>query len=646
MREMEAETRKKEALRIQAAAVAAQQAALTEEEIRLQHRRGALERQEAQLVAHLEEKRRRLVEVRDQVREAHAALKQERAVYEQRVEDTTGYLAEARAELEDSQQQAQTERRRLSQLRKRLKQRWHRHWAAERAAMRQKYDALAGERRVLEAEYEGLEQEKAAFDKVRLRLNGELELGRRQLQGEWEQLWQAQQQLQETRERDRAELEERARVLGEREIVLGQSERELAEERRHWQAMRLDLQKEAEGLETRIGNQRRKLLQQEADVILLEVAARKVQDRSPEAGGEAAAYTEPSGTFVQFRPPLVEQQREQLRQVESDLQLRMVALEKLSCELADQRLHLIEQCERLAWTEQRWCQDRDATAAELVVLGFRLQEREQAVLVKEQAVQAEEAACRQRQDEAACTRRYLESWQARLTARAVLWEGDRDRQLADLQARELLADRRLKVWTGLGQRWQQRRQQELERLRAEYAACRKLRQEYAAVRAEYLRRAAVVDKTRQALAERIEMMKRLQESPAAVTEAEDARQLQRFQRRLTAISDAAGQVLQRERLALAAEATRLEQRYSQVHDYAERVLLLETDLAKRQTTWEQERVSTDGEQDKLRQDVQRMQAQRAIHENQVGELTDEVERLARLLFEYTDTDTRPTAQAA
>src|SRR5262249_20103794 len=47
----------RDALRIQAAAVAAQQAALAEEEVRLGQRRTALDRQEEQLAAHLEERR-------------------------------------------------------------------------------------------------------------------------------------------------------------------------------------------------------------------------------------------------------------------------------------------------------------------------------------------------------------------------------------------------------------------------------------------------------------------------------------------------------------------------------------------------------------------------------------------------------------
>jgi len=650
VREKEADSRKKEALRIQAAAVAAQQASLTEEEIRLLQRRGALERQEAQLVAHLEDKRRRLIEVRDQARAAHATFKEERAAYERRVEETTASLAEARADLDASQQQAQTERRRLAQLHKRMKLRWHRHWAAERAAMRQKHEALADQQRELEKEHESFEHEKAAFDQVRLRLNGELELGRRRLQAEGEQLRQAQQQWQEACTRERAELDERTRVLVEREMALTRAERDLAEETRRGEGTCLGLQREAEGLEVRVSNQRHKLQEQQAEVARLEETLQKLQGCLPATGATVQTETGPADiVFPSSLPLVVEQQREELKLVEQDMQLRMGALEKLSCELADQRLHLIEQCERLAWTEQGWRKEHAVAAAELEAVGLRLQEREQAAAAREQAVLAAEAACAQRHEAAACIHRYLESWRARLTARAVSWEGERNRQLADVRTREQLADRKLKLLTDLGGRWQQRRRQELDRLRVEYGACRKLRREYTAIRDDYVRRAAVVDRARHALAERIETVQRSsrpQPDSAAGADTEAARQLQRFRRRLALISAAAGKFLARERKALKAEAARLEQRHAHVHEYAERVLLLETDLSKRQTTWERERVRADGEQAKLRHEVQRMQAQRGIYENQLAELTDEVERLARVLFDYTDTDNHPAAQAA
>src|SRR5947209_16230334 len=121
-----------DALRIQAAAVAAQQAALIDEELRLQQRRGALEKQEAQLAAHLDDRRRRLLELQDEIKTERAALEQQRAAQ----------LGELRQEKEA----AARERGRLAELRKRFTQRWRAHWQRHEAALKQREQELAAER--------------------------------------------------------------------------------------------------------------------------------------------------------------------------------------------------------------------------------------------------------------------------------------------------------------------------------------------------------------------------------------------------------------------------------------------------------------------------------------------------------------------
>src|SRR5579862_630086 len=73
------------AVGIQTAAVAAQQVALTEEEIKLSERRVALENQEAQLAAHLEEKRQKLVQLGELAQTERTALEKERLAHEQTV---------------------------------------------------------------------------------------------------------------------------------------------------------------------------------------------------------------------------------------------------------------------------------------------------------------------------------------------------------------------------------------------------------------------------------------------------------------------------------------------------------------------------------------------------------------------------------
>jgi pSer/pThr/pTyr-binding forkhead associated (FHA) protein len=153
----------REALRVQAAAVAAQQAALGEEEAKLQQRRAAMEQQENQLAKHLEDKRQRLVEVRDQAREAYTQLRSERKLREAQLADGKGELLAMRREVEDGRAQLRVDRRRLIVLRRRLKQRWHRHWAAERAAVLRHEAQLAARQQEVEAEGQRLRKEREAL---------------------------------------------------------------------------------------------------------------------------------------------------------------------------------------------------------------------------------------------------------------------------------------------------------------------------------------------------------------------------------------------------------------------------------------------------------------------------------------------------
>src|SRR5205085_191121 len=151
------------------------QAALTDDEAKLHQRRAALERQEAQLAAHLDGRRNQLVELQGQVREARRKLREERAEHEKRVAETTAELLHLRKEVKAGQDRLSGERRHLADLHRRIKRRYTAHWKAARSAMQAREDRLAEERRKLDAD-------RAALNESRLRFNGEAELGRRQLQ--------------------------------------------------------------------------------------------------------------------------------------------------------------------------------------------------------------------------------------------------------------------------------------------------------------------------------------------------------------------------------------------------------------------------------------------------------------------------------
>ena len=290
-----------DALRIQVAAVAAQQAALTELESHLQRRKVALDQQEAQLADHLEDKRRRLVELRDEVRHGHASLKQDRAAQEAQVKELLNGLEAARQEAAEEQQQAQAERRRLVDLRVRLKRRWHRHWAGERASLKHRLAGVDQQQRRLESETERLRHERTKLDAAWARFNGEAELGRRQLQASWDALRQEKRQWQEMRDQETAELDQRSAGQAQREAALLEIQQQLAAERQHWERRRLTLEKEAEGLESRIRNQRRKLLDQEQEAARLEPVLRALEarvERKTNATGEETTAEFPAVPFA------------------------------------------------------------------------------------------------------------------------------------------------------------------------------------------------------------------------------------------------------------------------------------------------------------------------------------------------------------
>src|SRR5262249_37612330 len=143
-----------------------------------------------------------------------------------------------------------------------------------------------------------------------------------------------------------------------------------------------------------------------------------------------------------------------------------------------------------------------AAAAELEAMALRLQKKEQVVAGREIAVSAGESALRQRLTEVLQLRQNLEGCQVRLRVRVKAWEGERDHELIEMRAREKLADRRLAAIDSLRRRWEKRRRQELERLRADLADADKLRREYAVVREDWLRRKEALEKQERDLTEK------------------------------------------------------------------------------------------------------------------------------------------------
>ena len=632
----DAEGREKQALRIQAAAVVAQQAALTEEEMRLQHRRDALDQQEQQLATHLEEKRRRLISLRDEARQAHTALQQVRASYEQRVAQIMRELAQSRRELADGQKQIQAERQHLLVLHKRLKRRFHRHWAGERMAMQLREAELAKQRRDLATESERLRREKTSLTEARLSFNGETELSRRSLQADWQHLRQGD-----------AESVERATALDEREAMLNRQEHELAKAKRHWEQVRLRLEREVEDLENRIVNSRRKLLDQEEQRKRLSDPFNPASSKATATASESPKQALPAAALLSFGSQWLQRER-QLEGMEAESASRLQALQQVAGELGDQRLYLAEQYERLGMAQQQWRQERESVATELEIMCQRLRQWEEALQMREQAVAPAEQELRQRSAEAARMQRHHESWQAGLVAREALWQGEQDRFLASLRAREDLAERRLGALIDLRERWGKRRQRQVCHLRAQRTACEELRREAVTLQQEWLRRSALVAKEQRTLAERALALEQYRQqciSRAASPKVAEKR-LERLRRRWVALAASTERTIAQERKSLESQATRLEDRARQLKQDADELAAQEANQSVRQAAWEQRQLQDQAEQEALRQEVRSSQNQRRSYEQQLVALREEVERLARLLLDENNPPPLSISQAA
>lgn len=691
----------REALRIQAAAVAAQQAALAEEESRLQQRRAALKQQEEQLSAHLEEKRRRLLELRDQLRAAQSALRNDQSGHEAKVRTARQEISTVRRELAEAKKHVQSERERLAKLAKRVKRRWQQQTAAERTAIQQREAEVVRRQREIDDEKEKLRQERDALNQTRLRANGEIELSRRQLKADWEAFREEQRREDERIQHEHADLRTRSLSLDQRSAALAHAERALEDHRRHWQTVHIQLEREAEGLENRIRNYRCKISDLEkqlldaqsraavsaqaaaaAAVTPNETAASATDDTAaaaattpsaegevplepddgpaPQPATEKAAETKAAPAIVaQEAPqpatqgfglapalpvpatagPTIPEEAKSERLPGPDenqvVRERVAHLEKLSGELADQRLHLVEQCQRMVEAQHNWQEERDAAAAELEDLGKRLHARELELNQRQQSVQTAEQRQRQLHEQALAVQRRLEAWQTRMGARESTWESDRDRLLFDIQSKEKLADQRLQAIGQLHERWLRRRRREIQWIQAERNASAKLRQDYAALRQDLLRRSAYLERAQRSLAEKALAIEQFQQECVASSPypAAASRRLEKLRSRWASLGTAAQKAVSEQRQALEKEAAELDQYFGRLKKQSDKIAAQEAELARQLSTWEHARLVANDEMSKLRTDLTSSQAQRDRYEKQVNDLRDEVERLARLLLD-------------
>jgi hypothetical protein len=586
-----------EPLRIQAAAVAAQQAALDEEEGRLEQRATTLEKQEAQLAGHLEERQRRLEEKEARFQEAREAFEAECRAAREALDEERAAVVQERTSASQERVAASRERARLLALRGRLRQRWRRHFAAREAALSRREAEVASEQQRLTRERERVTQ-------FQLRVNGELELGRRQLRQDWQELGLAQQGWEVTLNREQAERQRQAGALAE-------AERCLAEAQQRWQQGQADRVREAQGLDARITNARARLAEVEQQL-----------GRPPAFEPLPPAPPTP----VALAPGA--QTCEEPSETSGFLRL-------LAGQLGDQRHHLIEQWEKLLAVHERWHAERARAVADLEGQARALARREQAVEERDQRLQAGQGELQRRQEELSRLRQALEGWRARLAVEEASGRAERARVLAEIEAQERAVAVRARELEEDQRLHQERCQEEQEELQEVCDRWEELRRQYHVLWGALQKRQEVLVRQERESAARTLALERYHEellarSPSA---ARAESRIQRLRQREAGRLEEIGRALEVQLQKLHEEATR-------VSEQAAGLEQRETDLGQRQAgvqrqeeAWQERRAAAAQEQEQARRELHQLRARQALDGRLLAALREEVERMARLLIE-------------
>jgi hypothetical protein len=524
-------------------------------------------------------------------------------------------LAALQLNLEQQQKQLEADRQRAKTFRRRLHQHYQRRLAAERQRLISREAAIADERRRIQKEAENLHHQRDDLWRAQLRFNADFELSNRQLEAAWLELRQAQNLSNEDNSRKQQELAARAQVLQQRAEALTDTERNLNKAKRDWELQCKVAEQEVQGLERRIINQRRKFF-----------------ELNPNTSDVRTPVSDVKQADSNLRHDANESGPEDLATVD---------LHRLADDLADQRLELAEHWQRLALTKEEWEQTRRSAAAMLQEIASDLPRTEQLLHCRETELQ-------RGREELARFRQHLEAWAGRIRVRENAFQTERERLLADVQARESVAERHLVLLADLRQRWAARRAQELELLQSQRAACEQLRQEYAQLRQECWKRALSLEQQHREVSEKLAALVEYQQqlilrsqNPAAV-EARLVRIRNRWLRHNAALVQNTKEEFER----LQHKAAHLNHCGKELASAAEELTKREATFAERQSAWDELQARRQTRQIAIRQQLETAEAQERCSQQQIAELRAEIEQLAKALLDTCHVPESLPARAA
>jgi chromosome segregation ATPase len=595
-----------DAMRVQVAAVAAQQIALDEDEANLGERAAALEQKEEQAHRRIDEKRQVLHKAHEATQAERQALLRERLAYERHIERITSNLTDAQRDVLQKQQHLELERTRLVKLLTSLKERYRRMSSEETARLEQKEQELAAREARTKAAEDRLRQRRIQF-------NTDLELGRHHLRESWSKLKQAQLKWKHRRGNERAALKVFSRDLQEAEINLYDAAKKLDHERETWEQTKTALATELQSLDERVHNQRRLLASQREELGQLEERLREQRETVAnfEAGAAAVAPERKNG-----RP-----ERE------------LVRLSYLAEELSDQRRMLAEQRHRLGLLQASWQEDRDRTVAELETLTRELAEASEALRHREEACAESEESLEQRRLQLSELRHKVFARNAELKVRESAWDAERGRLLAEVSHREELAEKTLASLVELRHRWARRRHVEVDRLNEERAALVAMRADLDRKQLEINKRLALADDQKRAHAERHIALEQLRLEIVGRADPEAERRVERLRRRWLAHNAGVLRTIAAERSAMENERRLLDQRFADLQQQLESLAAADNDLQQKILAWENQQAVVQARHARAESTAHVADSQKAVLERQLLQMKEQIEGIAKDLLD-------------
>lgn len=406
-------------LRAQAAAVAAQQALLVEEEWQLREREHALNEQEAQLAAVLDEKHRQLAGLLAQLGDGREQYRLDKAAEYAKIAAEKQRLAKMSAHVAPLHRAARKQKKKARELYRNYVERIRRRAAAEREAIAIERLKLDREKAELESEVEGFNAESAEFD-------ADVAETDRRLREAWDLVDVATRRAMA----DRAEAD--ALLAAERES-LARAAAEMASQHRALNAGRA-------AAEARVAEALAEVARLEhraaaARAVLQDLERQRGQLPSTALATDAVPLDRKSDRSpAQLIADLQQRERDLLRE-KHQLAAANAELSRRYADLADERTVIAEQTATLSVARDLWRQDEGRVLADLESVARAVHSREIALEARDRELAAASRRRMQRERDLWELRLRLEGWQTALASREARFAADRDRWSAELDAR-------------------------------------------------------------------------------------------------------------------------------------------------------------------------------------------------------------------